>query len=1021
MSPHLSRAACLCWLIVATAANAQQPDPVALLDSVRSALELHTDESLRSAISMARAARSAAARGRNDSLELEALLLLAEAHNQSRGYDSALNTGRHALKLATATHSRHGIMLAYFEIGRVFWKRPNVDSVLFYARAGLPLALAESAMEPAMTFANRISFVYWIRGHPDTAAKWSRFAIDTALAMSDYAAVDLAKSNASEMAARFMSAAADTALAAQRSGAQERLRQVVVARRLGKLSAMLFAVAGDPQQSLSATFISADTYLIQGLPDSALVLARMIQDSAAAKNFRELGSYALEMRIKAFQALGMLDSLRAALGQGAQMGPEAQGAVRISTAAMHAVEQARRGEVDSAVIALESLLPDVQRSNTPELETVVRVALGTVYGNAGRLQAAATMLEDAARLSAARGDTTQWIASLAMLGLDLDQLGAADSGLATEQQAWTLAQNVGPTEWQGRVALGLSRLWQRRGNVDSARKYTRIVSATPLIGTQPGIRLPVAWMALERGDLATAMQYAAEVNNQPNIDLRYKLRARRTLGRAWLARARKDSAAVYLKAALADARLLTLSTHETWIRTELGERNLAPGHTDSIRVAVSYADTAAAVAARARRAAGGDEFQLEAEERATDLFEVWVEGWALLAQSNPDGRLAALAASERGRAQVLLDLMRGNDPQRRTGDDLAREGRRLIASALRGSPALVYQPTDAGLFIWLIGLDGTAQLEHRRVDRDSLATLVRHFRATKSTQEGAALRDVLLPANLTIRIPAGADLVIVPSGVLGQVPFAALPLQQTNELLGLRYALRYSPSLEALREAEQRPAVSPLKHPLIVADPAMPEVVGDDGSRYRLAQLPGAAAEGHEVARQVSDTLITGQAATEAALRQLIPSATLIHLATHGFAYSTQARARDSFIALAPGNGRDGLLTVGEVLDSIRLQAELVVLSACETGLGEIKQSEGTVGLQRAFLAKGARSVLVSLWSVSDEATRSLMERFYAHWLHDPGKPSKAVALQEAQQELASDPRFKAPVYWAAFQLVGAK
>src|SRR6266496_3753418 len=241
MSPHLSRAACLCWLIVATAANAQQPDPVALLDSVRSALELHTDESLRSAISMARAARSAAARGRNDSLELEALLLLAEAHNQSRGYDSALNTGRHALKLATATHSRHGIMLAYFEIGRVFWKRPNVDSVLFYARAGFPLALAESAMEPAMTFANRISYVYWIRGHPDTAAKWSRFAIDTALAMSDYAAVDLAKSNASEMAARFMSAAADTALAAQRSGAQERLRQVVVARRLGKLSAMLFA------------------------------------------------------------------------------------------------------------------------------------------------------------------------------------------------------------------------------------------------------------------------------------------------------------------------------------------------------------------------------------------------------------------------------------------------------------------------------------------------------------------------------------------------------------------------------------------------------------------------------------------------------------------------------------------------------------------------------------------------------------------------------------------------------------
>jgi CHAT domain-containing protein len=129
-----------------------------------------------------------------------------------------------------------------------------------------------------------------------------------------------------------------------------------------------------------------------------------------------------------------------------------------------------------------------------------------------------------------------------------------------------------------------------------------------------------------------------------------------------------------------------------------------------------------------------------------------------------------------------------------------------------------------------------------------------------------------------------------------------------------------------------------------------------------------------------------------------------------------------SFVALAPEGGEDGLLTVGEVIDRVpRLSAELVVLSACQTGLGNLKQAEGTVGLQRAFLAKGARSVLVSLWSVSDEATELLMRRFYTHWLDDTDQPSKAEALRRAQADVRQTKGFEHPRYWAAFQLVGAR
>ena len=166
----------------------------------------------------------------------------------------------------------------------------------------------------------------------------------------------------------------------------------------------------------------------------------------------------------------------------------------------------------------------------------------------------------------------------------------------------------------------------------------------------------------------------------------------------------------------------------------------------------------------------------------------------------------------------------------------------------------------------------------------------------------------------------------------------------------------------------------------------MPSLTSFDGRAIALAPLPAAGAEAAWVAGQLGATALTGAQATESAVRQRLRGAPIVHLATHGYAFASGERARQSFVALALGGGNDGLLTVGEMLDTggPALRAELVVLSACQTGLGDLKQAEGTVGLQRAFLGRGARSVLVSLWSVGDAATEALMKRFYTHWLRDP-------------------------------------
>jgi CHAT domain-containing protein len=288
-----------------------------------------------------------------------------------------------------------------------------------------------------------------------------------------------------------------------------------------------------------------------------------------------------------------------------------------------------------------------------------------------------------------------------------------------------------------------------------------------------------------------------------------------------------------------------------------------------------------------------------------------------------------------------------------------------------------------------------------------------------------SLSDALFPAPLRALLGSDSDIgeiVVIPDNVLALVPFAALPFGGNGEPFGARYRLRYAPSLTALIEAERRPVTVGARgggaapNALVVGNPVMPEVRTATGAVERLSQLAGAEREAIAVAQKLGAPMLRGATASEAEVRERMPDAAVVHLATHGYAYADPARQRDSFIALAPGDGADGLLTVGEVIDAPQpLRADLVVLSACQTALGTRTMSEGTVGLQRAFLARGARSVLVSLWNVSDVVTERLMVSFYTHWT---AGASKAEALRAAQEEVrATNPN---PRYWAAFQLVGA-
>ena len=285
-----------------------------------------------------------------------------------------------------------------------------------------------------------------------------------------------------------------------------------------------------------------------------------------------------------------------------------------------------------------------------------------------------------------------------------------------------------------------------------------------------------------------------------------------------------------------------------------------------------------------------------------------------------------------------------------------------------------------------------------------LTLLVERWRAAIQRQDpvasihGKALYDRLIaPLSAELRTP---QLVIVPHGSLHYVSFAAL--NDGTQYLVDRYALRTLPSasvLEFLRAGGTRTAAL-----LILGNP-------DRGDSRE--DLPNAQAEAEALARAYSGSrLLLRKDASETAFTRMSSEYSVIHVASHGrFNGDTPMT---SALLLARDAQNDGNLTVSE-LYAMRLRADLVTLSACETGLGKVSSGDDVVGLGRGFLYAGARSILASLWSVGDEATSYLMLRFYENM----ATGDKRSALQAAQVETRK--RYPHPFFWGAFYLIGAE
>jgi CHAT domain-containing protein len=304
-------------------------------------------------------------------------------------------------------------------------------------------------------------------------------------------------------------------------------------------------------------------------------------------------------------------------------------------------------------------------------------------------------------------------------------------------------------------------------------------------------------------------------------------------------------------------------------------------------------------------------------------------------------------------------------------------------------------------------------------------------------------------------------LLIVADGALNYIPFEALVKTMDGaDYASLSYLIKsnevvYAPSASVVAAIRQGSSATSGKKILVVADPifsandprlkagtvsqvgevrglglglesAVSDVTGEaaPAGGLRLARLAGTRAEADEIAKIArggggqAEVWTDLNASEDNVRNRELTTYRVVHIATHGLLDAERPQFTGVVLSLVGNKTGDGFLRTDEIFN-LKMGAPLVMLSACETGLGKEKRGEGVIGLTRAFMYAGAPTVGVTLWSVADKSTAELMTDFYRRLLSQ-GKPASASsAMRQAQVAMISGKKYSAPFYWAPFVIVG--
>lgn len=638
-----------------------------------------------------------------------------------------------------------------------------------------------------------------------------------------------------------------------------------------------------------------------------------------------------------------------------------------------------QGQVDAAVTDLEHLHIEQQAKSDPKLANDVARALGIAYLAAKRADAAKKLFEWALDRGLERDDLIAVARSLTGLGEAQAALGESEHAAASFKKALERGGKLSNPAIEALSLRGLAQLARDHGDLEEALRLAE--QALEIIENRRAQVPP----ELRATFLAEQQSYY-----ELRLDLLLRLHQRH--------RKRGFDTLAFEASERARAReLLDLLT-------ERGEDEDADTPREPVFAERERALNGELVETLAKLETAAPKHQAELQRKRSNIKDA-IQQLKLEISNDPS---------------FYNELRYGTPASFAQVQQLLEPGNALIEYALGEESSLGFVVTRKGLHSFPIAATA-AELAARVADvrRD----LAKPGRLSTYLPAASLLYERLLrPAETHL---AGIKhVVVVPDRGLYALPFEALltapptagpPVPAKLPYLLARWSVSYAPSASVLRLLLARAKSKP-------PTPAALELVAFADPPYSggLKPLPASADEARSIAAlyPVEQTrLFLGAKASEENVKgaDQVRTARRLHFATHGLLEEGSPQLSALALGREPSSVEDGRLRVYEIF-RLKLAAELVVLSACETGLGQEVPREGLIGLARAFLYAGASRVAVSLWRVEDKAMAELMRRFYHHL---DGHSTTAEALSKAKLELMREGGFAHPAYWASFTLIG--
>ncbi|KAB8314430.1 CHAT domain-containing protein [Tolypothrix campylonemoides VB511288] len=612
--------------------------------------------------------------------------------------------------------------------------------------------------------------------------------------------------------------------------------------------------------------------------------------------------------------------------------------------------------------------------------------------------------------------------SLKLLG-DAYNIGLYDEAIEHQQRFLAIAHKLHNREWEGEALASLGVTYYFKANYTQAIEFSQ-----------------------------QSLIIAKEFHNY-----RLERKALTTLGNTYDDLQNHEQAIEYYQQALALTRMLRELVSEAGLLNNLGMSFFRSGDLERaeqvLRTGITIWDSIRA------QLGDRDTYKVSIFDTQAKTYRSLQE--VLIAQGKTN---TALEVAEQGRTRALVDFLTNRflpeTVSQASSNFLTIEQIKQIAIAqkstlveysfiyhsLKGKEQPKYR--SSALLIWVI--QPTGDVTFRSVDitflkrqntplselveitRDSIGVRGRDaIRVTKNeprtttNQRLQQLYQILIEPIVDL-LPTEPDthVIFIPQSSLFLIPFSAL-CDSANKYLIEKYTIRIVPSIQVLsitqklsglfaQQKENFTQDLALGNALVVGNPIMPKISLKIGQPPQsLRPLPGAEREAKAIAPLLNTQPIIGEDATKVAVLHKMLKAQIIHLATHGLLDDFHEIGTPGAIALSPSGEDDGLLTAGEIL-KLQLNAELVVLSACDTGRGRLT-GDGVIGLSRSLILAGVPSMIVSLWAVPDAPTAELMTEFYQNL--ERGF-DKASALRQAMlTTMKQHPNN--PKNWAAFSLIG--